>query len=173
MFKRNKEAEADLILGVNAEPQNSEWVLALATVYFNSKNYEAVVNLITVALRVNGKEPRYYNGRGVANRELARPDEALADFAKAIELKPDFALAFRNAGQVFYRAGAYDKAVTAFSKAIELSPRDAQAYSWRASCRAALRDQPGAEADRRTAAGLKAQQQQIVATQSAPSRPEN
>jgi tetratricopeptide (TPR) repeat protein/S1-C subfamily serine protease len=173
IFKRNKEAEADLLIGVNAEPQNPEWVLQLAVVYFNSKNYEAVVKLITVALRVNGKEPRYYNSRGVAYKELNRPDEAIADFARAIELKPDFALAFRNAGQVFYRARAYDKAVTAFSKAIELSPRDAQAYSWRAACRAALRDQSGAEADRKTAAGLKAQQQQVVATQYAPSRPEN
>jgi tetratricopeptide (TPR) repeat protein len=173
IFKRNKEAEVDLVIGVNAEPQNPEWVLQLAVVYFNSKNYEAVVNLITVALRLNGKEARYYNCRGVAYRELTRPDEAIADFAKAIELKPDFALAFRNAGQVFYRARAYDKAVTAFSKAIELSPRDAQAYSWRAACRAALRDQSGAEADRKTAAGLKAQQQQVVATQYAQPRPEN
>ena len=173
IFKRYKEAEADLLISVNAEPQNPEWFLELGGVYINSKNYEAAVNLITVAIRVNDKEPRYYNNRGVAYRELNRLDEAMADFARAIELKPDFALAFRNAGQVFYKARAYDKAVTVFSKAIELSPRDAQAYSWRAACRAALGDQAGAEADRRTAAGLKGQQQQVVATQYAPSTVEN
>jgi tetratricopeptide (TPR) repeat protein len=93
-----------------------------------------------------------------------RLDEAMADFAKAIELKPDFALAYRNAGQVYYKARVYDKAVATFSKAIELSPRDSQAYSWRATCRAALGDQAGAQAERTTAAGLKGQQQ-VVATQ--------
>jgi tetratricopeptide (TPR) repeat protein/S1-C subfamily serine protease len=173
IFKRYKEAEADLMKSANAEPQNPEWFLQLGVVYFESRNYEAVVNLNTVALRVNDKEPRYYNSRGVAYKELNRLDEAIADFAKAIELKPDFALAYRNAGQVLYKARAYDKAVTSLSKAIELSPRDAQAYSWRAACRAALGDQAGAEADRRTAAGLKSQQQQVVATQYAPSPLQN
>ena len=118
---------------------------------------------------MNDKEPRYYNNRGVAYRGLSRLDEAMADFAKAIDLKPDYALAYRNAGQVFYKARAYDKAVTVFTKAIELSPRDAQAYSWRAACRAALGDQAGAEADRRTAAGLTGQQRPVVATKYAPS----
>ena len=112
---------------------------------------------------------RYYNNRGAAYMELNRLDEAMADFAKAIELKPDFALAFRNAGQVFYKARAYDKAVPVFSKVIELSPRDAVAYTWRAACRAALGDQASAAADRRTAAGLTGRQQQVVATQYAPS----
>jgi tetratricopeptide (TPR) repeat protein len=169
IFKRYKEAEADLLISVNAEPRSPEWFLQLGIVYLDSKNYEAAVNLNTVALRVNDKEPGYYNNRGVAYRELNRLDEAIADFAKAIELKPDFALAFRNAGKVFYKARAYDKAVRVVSKAIELNPRDAQAYSWRATCRAALGDQAGAEADRRTAAGLKGQQQPVVATQYAPS----
>ena len=66
IFKRNKEAEADLLIGVNAEPQNPKWFLKLGVVYINSKNYKAAVNLNTVALRVNEKEPRYYNNRGVA-----------------------------------------------------------------------------------------------------------
>jgi tetratricopeptide (TPR) repeat protein len=169
IFKRYKEAEADLLISINAEPQNSEWFLQLGVVYLNSKNYEAAVNLNTVALRVNDKEPRYYNNRGAAYIGMSRLDEAINDFAKAVELKPDYALAYRNAGQAYYKARAYSKAVTLLSKAIELSPRDAQAYSWRAACRAALRDQTGAEADRRTAAGLKGRQQQVAATQYAPS----
>jgi tetratricopeptide (TPR) repeat protein len=168
IFKRYKEAEAELVKCVNAEPQNAEWFVELGRVYINSKNCEAAVNLTTLAIRVNDKEPRYYNTRGVAYSELNRLEEAMTDFAKAIDLKPDFALAFRNAGQVFYKARNFDKAVTSLSKAIELSPRDAQAYSLRAACRAALGDIAGAEADRRTAAGLKGQQQQVVANQYAP-----
>src|SRR5262249_35077287 len=160
---------ADLLISVNAEPQNPEWFLELGVVYINSKDYEAAVNLNSVALRVNDKEPRYYNNRGVAYRELNRLDEAMAEFAKAIELKPDYTLAYGNAGQALYKARAYDKAITVLSKAIDLSPRDAQAYQWRAACRAALGDQAGAEADRRTAAGLKGRQQPVVATQYAAS----
>ena len=103
---------------------------------------------------------------------MNRLDEAIADFAKAIELKPDYALAFRNAGQVFYKARAYDKAVKLL-QSHRVEPPRCQAYSWRAACRTALGDQAGAEADRRTAAGLKGQQQQVVATQYAPSPLEN
>jgi tetratricopeptide (TPR) repeat protein len=168
IFNRFKEAEADLVISVNAEPQNPEWFLQLGAVYIKSKHDEAAVNLITAALRANDKEPRYYNSRGVAYRDLNRLDEAIADFAKAIELKPDFALAFRNAGQVYYKAHAYDKAITVLSKAIELSPRDAQAYLWRAACRAALGDLAGAQADRGAAAALKGQRQQAAATRYAP-----
>jgi tetratricopeptide (TPR) repeat protein len=154
IFKRYKEAEADLLFSVTAEPQNPEWLLNLGVLYLDSKNYEAAVNLNTVALRVNDKEPRYYNNRGAAYLGLSRLDQAVADFYKAIALKPDYALAFRNAGLAYYKARTYDKAVTILSRAIELNPRDAQAYSWRAACRAALGDQAGAAADRRAAADL-------------------
>ena len=89
------------------------------------------------------------------------------DFRAQIE--PGFALRmpeyhYRNAGTAFYKARAYDKAVTVLSKAIELNPRDAQAYSLRAFCRAALGDQPGAAEDRAAAARLKGEQQPVVAT---------
>jgi tetratricopeptide (TPR) repeat protein len=169
IFERYKEAEADLLISIRAEPQNPEWFVQLGVVYGKSKNYAAAVDLYTAALRVNEREPRYYNNRGVAYIDLNRLDEAIADFAKAIELKPDYVLAFRNAGQVLYKARSYQKAVNALSKAIELSPGDAQSYALRAACRAGLRDQAGAEADRRTAAGLKGRQQQVAATQYAPS----
>src|SRR5262249_28277016 len=154
----------DLVISVNAQPENPEWFLALGRVYFDTKHFDAAVNLNTTALRVNDKEPRYYNNRGVAYRELNRLDEAVADFSKAIELKPDFGLAYRNAGQVFYKARNYEKALAVLAKAIELSPRDARAYSLRAACRTAVGDLARAEADRRTAAELNARLQQAGAT---------
>jgi tetratricopeptide (TPR) repeat protein len=158
------EPEADLLIGVSPERQKVEWFIQLGEVYLNTRNYEDAVNLNTAALRVNNREPRYYHNRGVAYIQLSRLDEAIADLAKAVELKPDYALAFRNAGLAYY-SRAYDKAVTVLSKAIELSPRDDQAYSWRAACRAALGDRAGCASDRRKAANLKSRQQQVVEIQ--------
>jgi tetratricopeptide (TPR) repeat protein len=91
---------------------------------------------------------------------LNRLDEALKDYAKAIDLKPDYALAYAGAGLVLTRAHAYQKALSLFGKAIELNSRDVRFYLWRADCEAAMGDPAAAQADRQTASELKGQRRQ-------------
>jgi tetratricopeptide (TPR) repeat protein len=160
ILRQYAEAAADLEVCVKSQPQNTRWLIELGVVYLDRKNYDACVSLNTFAIGVNEREPKFYNNRGAAYLGLNRLDEALKDFARAIDLKPDYALAYGNAGRVLTRAGAYQKALSLFGKAIALNTRDVRFYLWRADCEAAMGELAAAQPDRRTAGELRGQQRQ-------------
>ena len=56
---------------------------------------------------------------------------AIVDFSRAIELKPDYADAYRWRGRAHMRQHSYDNAIEDYTKVIELNPNDAYAYSSR------------------------------------------
>ena len=55
-------------------------------------------------------------------------DEGIAQYNKALELNPRFAIAYRTRGFAYCGKGKYDRAVSDFNKAIELNPMYADAY---------------------------------------------
>jgi len=60
--------------------------------------------------------------QGTAAMRGGQLDEAVADFSKAVALKPSFAEAFLNLGIAQLQQGHLDDAVTALSKSISLKP---------------------------------------------------
>ena len=60
--------------------------------------------------------------KGVTLGELGKYEEALRAFDKAIELKPDYPLAWYNKGLTLGELGKYEEALRAYDKAIELKP---------------------------------------------------
>jgi len=58
-------------------------------------------------------------------------DKTIADSSKAIELDPEFALAYGTRGLAYYHKGEYDKAMADFNKAVELDPEFALVYGTR------------------------------------------
>ena len=71
----------------------------------------------------------FYNNRGIDYGEKGEHDLAIKDFDKAIELKPDYALAYNNRGAVYRSKGEYDLAIADCNKAIELKSDYAEPYS--------------------------------------------
>ena len=71
----------------------------------------------------------FYNNRGIDYGEKGEHDLAVEDFTKAIELKPDYALAYNNRGAVYRSKGEYDKAIEDCNKAIQLKSDYAEPYS--------------------------------------------
>ena len=67
--------------------------------------------------------------RGNAKAELKRYSEAIADYDKAIELDPNFALAYMNRGKAKAELKQYSEAIADYDKAIELDPNFALAYT--------------------------------------------
>jgi tetratricopeptide (TPR) repeat protein len=74
-----------------------------------------------------------YNNRGLAYTKLNNVNGAIADFTKAIEIKPDFAMAYnnrayqyeknedyKNALKDYYSAIEYDNSINSFDKQIYL-----------------------------------------------------
>lgn len=71
---------------------------------------------------------RFYR-RGSPNLSLfKRNEEAEGAYRKAIELKPDDAVAYYNLGNLLYNLKRNEEAEGAYRKAIELKPDNASAY---------------------------------------------
>ena len=75
----------------------------------------------------------------VAQRSrFGRHENAIADYDKAIQLKPDLADAYSNRGNAKGRLERYEDAITDFDKAIQLEPDMAEAYSNRGNAKGGL-----------------------------------
>ena len=67
---------------------------------------------------------------------MKRYQEALRDFDKAIELKPDYTLAYNNRGVTYFKMKRYDEALRDFERSLALDPNNAQFSTNRAdTCR--------------------------------------
>jgi tetratricopeptide (TPR) repeat protein len=53
---------------------------------------------------------------------LGRYDEALADFGQALQLNPDYALAYLNRGNVYQNLDQAERAQQDFNRAFSLDP---------------------------------------------------
>ena len=58
--------------------------------------------------------------------------QAVADFTKVIEIKPNDVMAYNNRGSAYAQQGNFTQAMSDFTKAIDLSPNDPVAYHNRA-----------------------------------------
>jgi len=81
---------------------------------------------------------------------------ALADYNKAVELKPDAAIAFLNRGKTHYNLKSFDKAVADFDKSIELDPKGSLAFLNRGISQERLGNSKKAIADYQKAVALDA-----------------
>ena len=70
-----------------------------------------------------------YNRRGIRSYDLGEYENAILSYEKAINLKPDYAIAYYNRGCVNTKLGESERAIADYSKAIELKPDYAEAYN--------------------------------------------
>lgn len=66
--------------------------------------------------------------RGVIYRKNDDCDRAIAEYTKAIKLKPNYVEAYRNRGTAYYHKGDYVSAIKDYTEAIDLRPNYAEAY---------------------------------------------
>ncbi|MCS6879010.1 MAG: tetratricopeptide repeat protein [Geminicoccaceae bacterium] len=129
------------------------------------------------------------NNRGVALTELGDFDRAIADYERALELKPadpktrrNLRIAHLRRGLSAYRSGEFDRALADFGRAIELEPEHPTAWMRRGELRLERGELEGAIADLETAVrlakdpteakrGLEQARAALAARQTAPARP--
>lgn len=68
------------------------------------------------------------NDRGTMCAQAGKFAEAMDNYQRAIQIKPDFALAYVNLGTVVQKQGKVDDAIAHFNKALELKPDCIEAY---------------------------------------------
>lgn len=95
-----------------------------------------------------------YLRRGLARQSRGNVSGALADFNRALELKPGLAPAYYYRGNLLYKLGQFDAAVSDYDRLVELDPRNAAAYYNRGVARFARGDWAGAVGDMTGAVSL-------------------
>lgn len=100
--------------------------------YENQGKYAAAVKDFTKALELDpknlGKQPPVYYNLGTALYKLGYPAEALLSLNKAIQLYPQYGLAYNQRGSIYGGLGKYEIALADFNKAIDLEPQDSAGY---------------------------------------------
>jgi tetratricopeptide (TPR) repeat protein len=89
---------------------------------------EGCTALIQSRFETTANQARAYFDRGNAYKKQGLGQQAIADYAKAIELKPDYLAAYNNRGNAFNDGGLYDRAIADFTKAIEIEPNNPVPY---------------------------------------------
>ena len=98
----------------------------------------------------------FFLKRAEASSEKGDLDNALVDFGKAIELKPDSFEAYLERGMVHLNKKAFELAVTDLSKAVDLNPKSAMAWANRGDAYEKKGDSAKAKADYQKAVALDA-----------------
>ena len=80
-----------------------------------------------------------YN-RGTANAQKGNLTQAIEDFTKAVEIKPDDLMAYNNRGSAYAQQGDYIQAISDFTKAIGINSNDPVAYHNRAAAYYCLKE---------------------------------
>jgi len=111
-----------------AKPDNAEVLVALAALYNRNKQpkkAEEALNKVVALDKANAHRTFYNMGVVIENRDDAGEADhrkAIEAFKKAIDLKPDYAIAYRDLGFAQLRIGDLMAARKAFQRYVDLAP---------------------------------------------------
>ena len=148
--KGNNEKAMEIIAKGRKEfPSSYSLLIDEANIYYKAGDNAKFKERLEEAIRLNPTEPTLYYNVGVMNMDQKNIDEAIKNFEKAIELKPDYADAYNNIGAAIIEKAApiidemnksladfkkydklqvqqfdiYRKALPYYEKAYELNPK--------------------------------------------------
>lgn len=115
---------------------------------FSQKKFEEIIALLTAEeLERAIDKAELYVWRGNSRYNKKEYDKAITEYDKAIEINPNYELAFYNRGFAWVVKKEYEKAIADYTKVINLNPDYASAYVIRASIRRAMKEYDTANAD--------------------------
>jgi tetratricopeptide (TPR) repeat protein len=119
--------QRDITITLEIIKQSTNAAMSLITqaeTMLNEGKFQAVIDKITTASNSEPLNYLLYYYRAVALEKVEDQQKALADYQKALELKPDFFLVLTNIGKLYARTGNYQKAIEFYKKALETGSTD-------------------------------------------------
>jgi len=105
--KGNNEKALEIIAKGRTEfPNSYSLLIDEANIYYKAGDNAKFKERLEEAIRLNPTEPTLYYNVGVMNMDQKNIDEAIKNFEKAIELKPDYADAYNNIGAAIIEKAA-------------------------------------------------------------------
>ena len=91
---------------------------------FHEGKWENAVREFSERIIDDQANPMLFYYRGIAQENNGNTEEAMSDFQKTIELKPDFVLPYSRVGKIYARQKNYEKASELYQKSVELGDQD-------------------------------------------------
>lgn len=110
------------------QPDQADALHMLGVIAIQEARPDQAADLIRKSLLANSGNASAHMNLGLALKALGQVDGALAAYARAIALRPDYAQAHNNAAVALQESGRWEDALASFDKAIECQPEYAQAY---------------------------------------------
>ncbi|HEC92099.1 MAG TPA: tetratricopeptide repeat protein, partial [Candidatus Atribacteria bacterium] len=121
-FNQLDEAQKELILVANLEPDNSEVYYQVGELFYLRNLTENAVAYFQKALRLNPQHSESHYYLGVIYHRVGKLEEAQTELTKAIQYNPKNYKAHLYLGLVYKTLGQYDTA----SKEFEIASRDSE-----------------------------------------------
>ncbi|MAE20030.1 hypothetical protein CMK12_14070 [Candidatus Poribacteria bacterium] len=86
-----------------------------------------IVNMSCFISACGSRQKAHFN-RGLTYYNRGQLEQSIAEYQKAIQIKPDFAQAHNNLGNVYYNQGKLEEAVVEYQGAIAINPNYAKAH---------------------------------------------
>ncbi len=113
---------------------------------FRAEDIDGAIRDLTEAIRIDPEDPHTYIFRGIVYGAKREFEEALADFSKALELRPNGGF-YHCRANTHWKMGQFDNALADWTKAIELAPQIHKSYGHRGAAYYNLGDYDRAIAD--------------------------
>lgn len=142
--------------GSKAKQGDVTETLNQARSFFSQSNYVAVVESCTQAISMNDRNSEAWHLRGSAYKGLARYDEAIDDFTRAISLNPKSQIIQADLAEAFCDAGRFNEGIKQSERSFKQSAGDlrsrfkqlaSRAYKGRSGNRLQDGDEEGAQSD--------------------------
>ena len=123
-----QEARTLLVMAINADPQNAQYLLDYAQIYVELGQYEKAQSFFQAALQI---EPHSALGNyRWANlfKQFGHINQAIERYSAALAARAGYAEAFNNRGGAYHIIGLLEQAKSDYLKAIEIDPSMETAY---------------------------------------------
>ena len=105
-------------------PGNSLVHFNLGVVYYKAGRFVKSIYSLEEAVKQGANEPEVFNQLGLSCDRNGDVEGAGAYYKKAVEIDPEFAMAWNNLGVTYFLAGDYLTAKFNFEKALEIDDSD-------------------------------------------------
>jgi tetratricopeptide (TPR) repeat protein len=119
------QAVSTLRRAILLDPRNVSLYLDFANIAFAHESFKVGIDVISEGMLLQPRAAQLYVARGVLHVQLARYDEAEADFEKAYELDPHQSLSTAAQGLAAVQANDLEHALASIQSKLERKPNDA------------------------------------------------
>ena len=135
---RFAEAEACYQRVLAVQPENADALHLIGNIAYQVGRHDVAIAMIGQAIRRNGRNPLYFSNLALALGSQGRFEEAFTRLEQALVLKPDYAEAHNNRGNVLRALNRDVEALASYDRALASLPGFVPAHYNRANLLAAL-----------------------------------